>query len=79
MTLAKNLFKARLAKPETQIGLWMALAHPGAAEICAGAGFDWLVIDAEHGPNGLAEIMAQLRVLSGSSIRWFVSVRMTVP
>ena len=63
MTLAKNLFKARLAKPETQIGLWMALAHPGAAEICAGAGFDWLVIDAEHGPNGLAEIMAQLRVL----------------
>lgn len=67
MTLAKNLFKARLAKPETQIGLWMALAHPGAAEICAGAGFDWLVIDAEHGPNGLAEIMAQLRVLSGSS------------
>ncbi|WP_289044213.1 HpcH/HpaI aldolase/citrate lyase family protein [uncultured Aliiroseovarius sp.] len=67
MTAPKNIFKSRLKIGETQIGLWVAMGHPAAAESCGFAGFDWLVIDAEHGPNGLAEVLAQLRALRGSS------------
>ena len=35
------------------------------AELCAGAGLDWLLIDAEHSPNGLESILAQLQAVHG--------------
>jgi 4-hydroxy-2-oxoheptanedioate aldolase len=38
----------------------MGLASAYTAEICALAGFDWLVIDGEHAPNDLRSIQAQL-------------------
>jgi len=62
-----NRFKARLQARETQIGLWMALGEATTAELCAQCGFDWLVIDGEHGPNGLREILAQLRAVGGKA------------
>ena len=61
-----NRFKTRLLAGDLQIGLWLSLASPYTAELCAGAGFDWLAIDGEHGPNDLRSIMAQLQVLHGS-------------
>lgn len=63
MSIARNPFKARLLAGEQQIGLWLALAEATPAELCAQAGFDWLVIDAEHAPNGLRDILAQLRAI----------------
>lgn len=62
-----NDFKARLAQGHSQIGLWLACGDPTVAEICAHAGFDWLVIDAEHGPNGLRDVLAQLRAVGSSA------------
>jgi len=59
-----NLFKARLLAGETQIGLWLALAGSYPAEICASAGFDWLLIDGEHAPNDLRSILAQLQAIA---------------
>lgn len=59
-----NVFKQALAKGERQIGLWQALASPYCAEICAGSGFDWLLIDAEHGPNDLPLVLAQLQAMA---------------
>jgi hypothetical protein len=44
--------------------LWLALGDPGCAELCAGAGFDWLLLDAEHGPNDFRTLMSQLQVLA---------------
>lgn len=55
-----NPFKAALASGVRQIGLWQALAAPYTAEICAGAGFDWLLFDGEHAPNDLPLVLAQL-------------------
>ena len=43
-----NTFKAALAARTPQIGLWFGLAHGYAAELVAGAGFDWLLLDGEH-------------------------------
>ena len=45
-----NQFKRRLVEPAVQYGMWISLADPVAAEISAGAGFDWLMIDAETLP-----------------------------
>lgn len=56
-----NLFKQALARGEVQIGLWQALADPYAAEICAGSGFDWLLLDGEHAPNDLRSLLGALQ------------------
>src|ERR1035438_3985705 len=64
MTLPLNTFKAALAKQLKQIGLWVALGDAYCAEICAGAGFDWLLIDGEHAPNDLRSILAQLQAVA---------------
>ncbi len=56
-----NPFKQALAEKRTQIGLWLGLADSYCAEICAGAGFDWLLIDGEHSPNGLRSCCSRRR------------------
>ncbi|SMB80394.1 4-hydroxy-2-oxoheptanedioate aldolase [Deinococcus hopiensis KR-140] len=59
-----NGFKAALERGETVYGLWLALANAYTAEICAGAGFDWLVVDGEHAPNDLRSILTQLQAIA---------------
>lgn len=44
-------------------GMWVCSGSPLVAEICAGAGLDWILIDAEHSPNGLESILAQLQAV----------------
>jgi len=62
--MTANLFKAALASGQPQIGLWMALASPYVAELVAGAGFDWLVVDGEHAPNDLRSITQTLAIMA---------------
>jgi 4-hydroxy-2-oxoheptanedioate aldolase len=64
MNTPTNTFKQALKDKRPQIGLWMGLANAYTAEICALAGFDWLVIDGEHAPNDLQSIQAQLQTLA---------------
>ncbi|KKL57569.1 hypothetical protein LCGC14_2234100 [marine sediment metagenome] len=64
MPAPKNKLKAALQRGEVQIGLWMAFAHPVAAEIAATAGYDWCLIDGEHGPNDIPLILSQLQVIA---------------
>ena len=47
------------------IGMWLSTGSPLVAEICAGSGLDWMLIDAEHGPNDLTSILPQLQALAG--------------
>jgi len=61
-----NSFKAALREGPVQLGFWLALAHPDIAEICAGQGYDWLLIDGEHGPQTLPGIVAQLRAVEAT-------------
>lgn len=46
------------------IGLWACAGSPITAEITAGSGCDWVLLDAEHSPNGLESILAQLHAMS---------------
>ncbi len=69
MQMPKNEFKVKLRdaarhKIGPLIGLWSGLADPVCAEICAGAGFDWLVIDGEHAPNDVRSVLAQLQAVA---------------
>ena len=64
MDLPRNTFKQALVAGRQQIGLWVSLASPYSAEIVAGAGFDWIVIDTEHSPNEVDTTLAQLQVVA---------------
>lgn len=59
-----NPFKHAIAHGQAQIGLWLGLAHATSAEICATAGFDWLLVDGEHAPNGLTDLLSQLQAIA---------------
>ena len=59
-----NPFKAALARGEQQVGLWLSLADPYSAELCATAGFQWLLIDGEHAPNDVRSLLNHLQALA---------------
>ena len=60
-----NPFKLALQNRQPQIGLWLSLADSYSTEICAAAGFDWLLIDGEHAPNDLRSVLQQLQTIAG--------------
>ena len=57
-----NPFKQALAENRPQYGLWVSMISPIATEICAGAGFDWMLLDGEHTPNDPYSILQQAQV-----------------
>ncbi len=59
-----NAFKTALTQKQAQIGLWLSMADPYLAEVSATAGFDWLLIDGEHGPNDLRSTLAALQAVA---------------
>ena len=69
MKLPDNTFKHALAEGRRQLGAFLALGDAHSAELMACAGFDWLLIDCEHGPNELPSILAQLQALAGYPVQ----------
>ena len=45
-------------------GAWLNLASPLVAEAIAAIGYDWVMIDAEHGPNDVSSVLSQLQAVS---------------
>jgi 4-hydroxy-2-oxoheptanedioate aldolase len=64
MDLPCNAFKHAIAKGERQIGIWLTLSSPYAAEAVAGAGFDWLLLDMEHSPSSVETVLSQLQAVA---------------
>jgi len=56
----ENTVKRRLQAGETVVGTWMNLAEPLAAGLLASHGWDWILIDMEHGPIPLADAAAMV-------------------
>ena len=67
MKIPPNGFKRALADRQQMLGLWVGLGDDNVAELCAHAGFDWLLLDGEHGPNDLRSILSQMRAVQGSA------------
>ena len=59
-----NSMIADLGRGRPLIGLWQALANAYTAEICARAGYDWLLFDGEHSPNTAQTLVAQLQAVA---------------
>lgn len=60
----KNRFRQGLASGKTQYGCWLSLSDGSVAEIAALSGFDWLLIDHEHGHFELPTVLSHLRALA---------------
>lgn len=55
-------------------GMWVCSGSPVVAEICSGAGLDWIMIDMEHAANTLDSVLTQLQVAAGYPVTPMVRV-----
>ena len=62
----ENRLKQTLREGKKTAGAWLQIASPITAEIMSQAGFDWLMIDMEHGPVDILALIAQLQAMKGS-------------
>lgn len=64
-----STLRDRVLAGETTFGLFVDLDAPLAAEICGRAGFDWLVLDLEHGVATESDLLGLLQAveLTGST------------
>lgn len=49
--------KRKLKAGEPSLGSWMSMAHPSIAEILAGAGYEWVVVETEHTAIDVSEVL----------------------
>jgi 4-hydroxy-2-oxoheptanedioate aldolase len=64
MELPHNAFKRALQAGKAQIGLWSSLSSNYSVEVIAGAGFDWILLDSEHSPADLENLLRQLQAVA---------------
>ena len=60
--------------PPSKIGTWLSAGSPTLAELAGIIGFDWVLLDLEHGNATEAAIPEQLRALRGSPTQGIVRV-----
>jgi 2-keto-3-deoxy-L-rhamnonate aldolase RhmA len=57
--------KKRLAAGATALGAWLTITDPVVAEIMAGVGFDYVLIDTEHAPWSLESLQTTMLAFRG--------------
>jgi len=67
MEVPRNAFKRAIGEGRPLLGFWLSLGSPAVAELLAGTGYDWVLIDTEHAPNELPGVIDQLRALEGGT------------
>lgn len=66
--------RQRVLLGESLVGTFLNLGSPAAAEVCARAGLDWVLIDLEHGATGEGDLLAMLHAVAGSGAAPIVRV-----
>ena len=59
-------FRKRVLAREWLVGTFLNLGSPITVEVAGLAGFDWLLIDHEHGPGGEDTLLHQLHAASAT-------------
>lgn len=62
----RSRIRERVLAGEVVFGAFVMLGAPGAAELLARAGFDWLIVDCEHGIGTEATVLAQLYAIESA-------------
>lgn len=68
MKMPHNAFKQAILSGQQQIGLWCMLPGSFATEALSGAGFDWLLLDTEHSPADVLDVMPQLQAAAAYDV-----------
>ncbi len=63
----RGRIRERVLAGEVVLGAFLNLGSPLAAELCARAGFDGLLVDLEHGAGTEADLLAQLHAIEGAT------------
>ncbi len=74
MKLRKNTFKENIYQGKKQYGIWNGIVDSYAAEMCAGAGFDWVCIDGEHAPFDLRTILHNMQAIQSHNVPAIVRI-----
>jgi 4-hydroxy-2-oxoheptanedioate aldolase len=64
MEIPGNRFKQALKAGKAQIGLWGSIPSNYTAEVVAGAGFDWFLIDSEHTPVDIETVLNMVQAVA---------------
>jgi 4-hydroxy-2-oxoheptanedioate aldolase len=72
---ARPSFRALLSREAPVIGTWAQLPHPEVVEILGGFGFDFAIVDLEHGHFGLERATDMLRACDAVGMAGVVRVR----
>lgn len=64
--LSRSTIKKKLEEKKPVIGTWNTLASPLVTEVMAQAGFDFQIIDLEHGPFVLDQVYAHVAACEGT-------------
>jgi 4-hydroxy-2-oxoheptanedioate aldolase len=73
-----SALKRRLADDDTVLGCFLSLGSPLASELMGNAGYDWALVDLEHGAGGETEALHQMQALSGTPAAAIVRVESNV-
>jgi len=74
MKIRQNIFKQQLYAGKKQYGIWNGIVDSYAAEICAGAGFDWVCIDGEHAPFDLRTMLHNMQAIQSHEVPAIVRI-----
>jgi len=64
--LLTNHFKHALRAGRAQIGVWSTIPSPYVSELIAGAGYDWMLLDTEHTPADVPQMLQQLQAVAAA-------------
>ena len=70
-----NTMKAKLRAGEPALGLSVMIPSPQLVEMAAGLGFDWVLIDCEHGTIGLETVELMVMAAEASGVTPIVRPR----
>ena len=57
----ENRLKRRLEAGKASLGVWLQMGEPSIAEIASLSGYDFIIIDNEHGPGSLETTVHMMR------------------
>jgi 2-dehydro-3-deoxyglucarate aldolase len=64
--LRKNTLKKKLQAGEATVGSWLSVAHPTVAEVMGHAGYDWLIVDMEHGLVSVESVLSLVQAVDST-------------